>query len=391
VVLNSRGGATERSPFTRPQPMPGSSVAGGSRPAVGVPTRILPMPAAPQEDGEPFVPPAPRPPATVTAVEWESSGLQPRLILTVNGPINPHLQLMDGRWRLVVDLKGAAFETGVALPPVATPGVTGLRIGQFTPDTARVVVDLERPATWQLLPGGDGRVVIELNLSSPNTITLPPLPAPGRTRPTVSRTRPRPTKNWREVVVGLDAGHGGGDCGARGHGLEEATITLDVATRLKTLLENAGVQVRMTRTTQVKLPTATRTRFVQSPGIDVFMSIHCNAFKSAWRGLEVYYHGKAPCCREFASTVQETVAAALASSGLPNRGIRRDTNVYNSGFYVLRNSRVPAVLVEMAYITNPNDAALLRSADFRQQMAQALREGLLRYLGARDEEIIALR
>ncbi|WP_462331991.1 N-acetylmuramoyl-L-alanine amidase family protein [Schwartzia sp. (in: firmicutes)] len=185
----------------------------------------------------------------------------------------------------------------------------------------------------------------------------------------------------RHIVV--DPGHGGTDRGATGpSGLLEKDVTLEVSLKLRDILENSGAIVTLTREDDRDVwgPTATDSQELQArsdvgentPGTEVFLSVHCNAFSSASsHGTETYYYyGKSWLDELLAQNLQE---AMLEHNGLHDRGVKA------TRFYVLTHTSMPAALVELAFITNYEEEALLGDDAFQEEMAMALAEGLANY------------
>ena len=189
-----------------------------------------------------------------------------------------------------------------------------------------------------------------------------------------------PGLKGRTIVV--DPGHGGTDSGATGvGGIKEKDITLKVAKKVRDLLVASGAKVVMTREDDrdVYGPTATDSQELQArvnygsytPNVDVFVSIHCNAYTSASsNGTETYYYPK---------TWLDALLAQNLQEGMIRHGDRRDRGVHEARFYVCRHSLMPAALVELAFITNYVEGNLLADEDFQNEMAQGIAEGLANY------------
>lgn len=184
----------------------------------------------------------------------------------------------------------------------------------------------------------------------------------------------------RGTIV-IDPGHGGSDPGAISPltGLMEKTVTLDVGLRLQTLLQGQGWKVVMTRSDDRDLTyagspdreeLAARADLADAPGVDLFVSIHCNAnLNPACRGTSIHWYKAEDL--PLAMVLRDDLAQAL---GIPSNGTEQ------SPFYVVKHNKVPAVLIETAYITNGTDGALLGSPDFRQKLAEAIDGALNRYM-----------
>jgi N-acetylmuramoyl-L-alanine amidase len=211
----------------------------------------------------------------------------------------------------------------------------------------------------------------------------------------------------------IDPGHGGHDPGAKTSGLTEADLVLDVALRLEQLfLKRDGFEVVLTRRVDTFVPLEERTAIANREGADLFLSIHANASTNrAARGVETYFLNLAANPEAEAVAARENAASARSMSQLPdivkaialNNKIqesrdfasmvqaslaaqiqRTDRSVRNLGvkqapFMVLLGATMPSVLAEISFITNQQDASLLKTEKHRQQIAEALYAGVLRY------------
>ncbi len=171
----------------------------------------------------------------------------------------------------------------------------------------------------------------------------------------------------RTIVV--DAGHGGHDRGGVPYQrIGEKGMTLDVSLRLKRVLEARGYRVIMTRTSDVFIPLGTRVNIANSYRGATFVSVHFNSSRRAGaNGVETYYYRSDSAA--LAASIHRNVVAGAPTE---NRGIRR------RGFYVLRRTRVPSVLVECGFLTNPAEGRLAQSATYRQQLAERIARGIAR-------------
>ena len=200
--------------------------------------------------------------------------------------------------------------------------------------------------------------------------------------------------------VAVDPGHGGGDTGAVGElppgavtGLPpradaqgrpvllEKDVNLDIGLRLDGYLRGRGARTILTRTTDLAggdRPYTTETADLRArvdianeAGAQLFVSIHNNALSRTASGSETYhFYYSSPSARLLAQDVQAELVAAL---GLPDRGVK------SAGFYVLRHTVMPAVLVEGAFLTNPSEALLLADPNVRQRIAEAVGRGVERF------------
>ena len=183
-----------------------------------------------------------------------------------------------------------------------------------------------------------------------------------------------PRDRYDKIVV-LDPGHGGRDPGAVGNGLRESNINLDISNRLINLIQQNGyIKVYATRTTDVYVDLFERPRWANEIG-DIFISIHQNAAtNNRANGTETYYTPRPQdgelgfSSRQMAEIFQRNLIRDL---GLTNRGVK------SSRFVVLRNTVIPAALVEIGFVSNPGDASRLSSEDFRQRAAESLYRSIL--------------
>jgi N-acetylmuramoyl-L-alanine amidase len=169
------------------------------------------------------------------------------------------------------------------------------------------------------------------------------------------------------TTVVIDAGHGGYDRGGiPGQRVSEKDMTLDVAQRLKKVLSANGYRVVMTRDSDVFVPLGTRVAIANSYPGALFVSIHFNsANRSGAGGIETYFFSRDSL--PLASAIHYYVAGGAPSS---NRNVRR------RGYYVLRKTSVPAVLVECGFLTNPTEAAYAENASYRQKLAEEIAAGV---------------
>lgn len=204
---------------------------------------------------------------------------------------------------------------------------------------------------------------------SPSTIT-PVLTG----RVPSARNLPGVPKGRFRVVI--DPGHGGPDPGAVGiGGLRETDVVLDVGLQLAQLLQSRGVQVLLTRTSEVDVDLPPRVALANRSGADLFVSLHANALsmdRPDVNGIETFYY-QGGRSYELAISIQQQLMAV--SPGTPDRGARPGR------FFVIRRTVMPSVLTEMGFVTGEIDAPRLADARFRQRLAAALATGILTTLG----------
>lgn len=330
-------------------------------PAGGRPGRvtIITIAEGPARPGAPDREPAP--PATAWKLQARDADGQTRLHIESPVPFTHKVFTMTGPDRLVIDLAGAGsgVPAGVELGSAAVQRVrTGF---SANPPTGRVVCDLAAGlgCTRYRVEAGADRRSLEVRVW---TVDNP----------------------LQDRTIVLDPGHGGADPGATGPGgLREKDVNLDVAWKTAGLLRGEGVRVVMTRSGDERLGVtssqdlAARTRIANSSGADLFISIHSNASVSpASNGTSVYYHA-----HPVHNAENLKLARAVQASLVRNLG-RRNLGALSCNFYVLRNTNMPGVLVEMAFVSNPEEEQLLGQDWFRAQAAAAIVEGIRNYYGA---------
>jgi N-acetylmuramoyl-L-alanine amidase len=235
---------------------------------------------------------------------------------------------------------------------------------------------------------------------------------PARSPDAAFRSPPRPSAPppaaaVRRIVI--DAGHGGHDPGTSHYGLKEKYMALDIAKRLRANLEQAGFTVVMTRETDQFIPLSRRAEIANRLRADLFVSVHINANRSSRiNGIEVYY----PRSSVIASGAQWPPTVSPSEIGVPSLTVKqvlwdlvlRRTRTQSrrlahavcrsmrdglgapcrgtkpARFVVLREAWMPAVLVEVGYVTNREEARRLGNPDYRRAAADAIAEGILAYV-----------
>lgn len=181
------------------------------------------------------------------------------------------------------------------------------------------------------------------------------------------------------VKIFVDAGHGGYDPGAVGNGVIEQYVNLNVATRLAALLEVNGYEVKQYRTTPTEnvlsgksADLTNRAREANEWGADYFISIHTNSSPNpAANGFEAYIYRTGGEAQKLAESIVKSFVARLGS---------KDNGVRTANFAVLRQSRMPAVLLELGYLTNPTEALNLNSSAWQSAAAEAIYYGIYNYV-----------
>ena len=357
-----------------------------------------------------------------------------RVVLEVQGrPRYSAFQLYNP-FRLVIDLESDTLTADAAAPAEArpAPGVPAAAGVPKRPDIALANQPLAAPppspaATTPAPPAtspaaapaataatGVAPAAAPASASKPlDAARLPPAPPAATSRGNYSLARQLGLGVSRIVI---DAGHGGHDPGARGNGLTESEVVLDVALRLeKLLLDQPGFEVVLTRRTNEYIALEERTAIANREGADLFLSIHANASRQATaRGIETYFlnfatnpQAEEVAARENATSSQSmgTLPAILKAIALNNKlsesrelatmvqtsmmrrmvsnpAGARDLGVKQAPFVVLIGAQMPSVLAEISFLTNRVEASLLKQMTQRQRIAQALCDAILKYQGS---------
>ncbi|MNI20543.1 N-acetylmuramoyl-L-alanine amidase LytC precursor [compost metagenome] len=292
-----------------------------------------------------------------------------RLTIAMDGNSQPVVSKVTGPDRIVVDLPNATFSdvfgTGQVLSPdlngaIAVtdyPDVSGVRYSLYStnPYTVRFVIDLNQAKNYSVNVSGDVSklVVVDLNAASTNdTATLP-------------------GNSGRKLVV-LDAGHGAKDSGAVGvTGKYEKNFNLAVVLKAAALLKQENmVDVVLTRSDDTFLELKERAGMANNLKADLFISVHANSgSSSAASGSETYYQRAAS--KALANVMHKYLVQA---TGLSDRGVRY------GNFHVIRETTMPAVLLEVGYLSNKGDESLLFSEDLQNKVAAGIVAGIKEYL-----------
>lgn len=341
----------------------------------------------------------------ITAVRWydhESDANAPaqlRLVIDQTGPVTYNTFVLTNPSRMVIDLNGAWIHASMPRQlAVDNEMVRQIRINQNQKDIVRIVLDVKegmRTDEFRVftLPedpanGKPNRLVLDFGrLKSPAVAPAdpvtpqppPPPPAPPFPEPKVIKYFDEP--GLAKKVIVLDPGHGGSDCGAIGPTKTlEKNVTLAITQEVRKLLEKSGTKVYMTRTgdNDVYGPQATAAQELQARAdvantkdADLFVSIHINAFTNpSAGGTSTYYYPK---------TTGDIRLADMLQNGLSGQIKLQDRGEHPARFYVLKNTEMPAALVEVAFISNPNEEKLLNDNKFIKKAALGIYEGLAKY------------
>jgi len=360
----------------------------------------------------------------VAGAQLNTDAARTELVLSLSAPAEHSLFTLAHPDRIVVDVDGATLST--ALP--AGQGVIGdLRSGMHE-GSLRLVLDLTARATPRSFersgPTGP-ELVIDLYTAragaGPQRTVPPPASAVAVSpvsMPVGASDAPATPAHGREIVVAIDAGHGGRDPGAHGpHGALEKNATLAIALKLAALVDQQpGMKAVLTRDRDVLVPLRDRFQKARRAHADLFISIHCDASRDrSADGATVYVlsehgasteHAKAVADRENyeelvggvdlsdespqvrSVLVDMSQTAAMSDSfeagssvarQLAAMGAMHRNSVQQAGFMVLKAPDVPSMLVETNYITNARAAKLLMTPDYQARLAQAIATGVRQY------------
>jgi N-acetylmuramoyl-L-alanine amidase len=344
--------------------------------------------------------------ATVTGVTVQrvAGGVSVTIAVSGNATFEWH-RLREPDNRFWVDIQGAQLQ-GPPIEQNEPNPLLSMRVRQDDPTTVRVAISLSGPKSIEVSPSnnaldvevgdndvadaprsGGGSVGSVVAVSEPNATFVTPAPSDEYAQAQDSQDTswkfgPRaenvpqyvPT-NPRLIVI--DPGHGGSDRGTMHGGLEEAVLTLDMAKRLRDILLSRGWEVKLTHDTDtdVYAPNAdahqelqARADVANNAGARLFLSVHVNAYiNSGPYGTTCYI-----------SKPEDVAFARILETHLAADGTK-DDGVIKSHLYVTLHTRMPAALVETAFLTNPGDYALLASAAWRQKVAQEMADAIGQY------------
>ncbi|MDP2317943.1 MAG: N-acetylmuramoyl-L-alanine amidase [Acidobacteriota bacterium] len=384
-----------------------------------------------------------------------------RVTIELDREVTYREERIAGPARLFFDLKGVQLTPPLVDKVLTYPGdiVSKIRVGRHPDSTVRVVLDLEEVSRYSVFTlYNPYRLVIDAERAVRRTVAAPsaaapasiasepplavaPSPAqiarpaapPSPTLPSSpTSTAPVPLASpsaaaanvsggfsiARQLGLGvsrivIDPGHGGHDPGVLGRGLTEAALVLDVALRLeKLLLKEPGLEVVLTRRTDVYIPLEERTELANRESADMFLSIHANASRNAEaRGIETYYlsfasspeaeavaarensasnremhqlpdiikaitlNNKLDESRDLANMVQESLVTSLRKT---NKEVR-SRGVKKAPFVVLIGAAMPSVLAEISFVSNRQELALLKTNAYKQRIAESLFNAVMRY------------
>ncbi|MCF4997529.1 AMIN domain-containing protein [Pseudomonas syringae] len=355
-----------------------------------------------------------------------------RLVFDLTGPVQHSVFTLTAPDRLVIDINGATLGAPLNVATANTP-ITAMRSAQRTPSDLRVVIDLKKavtPKSFSLAPNAQygNRLVVDL-FDDPADAAPPPAPTPSvATLPAVPVTPTKPEiklppapAGKRDIIVVIDAGHGGEDPGASGsRGQREKDVVLQIARELQRQVNGMkGFRAELTRTGDYFIPLRGRTEIARKKGADLFVSIHADAAPStAAFGASVFALSDRGATSETARWLADSenrsdliggagnvslddkdrmlagvlldlsMTASLTSSlnvgqkVLSNIGRvtpLHKQRVEQAGFMVLKSPDIPSILVETGFISNANEASKLAASSHQQALARSISSGVRQF------------
>ncbi len=346
-------------------------------------------------------------PANLLGVHFAPVGGHAALIFDFSGPVEHRIFTLGSPNRIVIDVDNARLATAL---PAGQGVVKDLRSGIHDQTGLRLVLDLNA----RVIP----RSLLRTSATGTQLIVVLYANAISTDRKPVLTAATAVPKTGRDIVVAIDAGHGGIDSGARGrHGVMEKTITLQIARRLAALVaKQPGFKPFLTRDGDYYLTLRQRIDRARAAHADIFISIHCDAARDHYAdGATVYALSMHGASSEHARLLAErendsdllggvslsdkssmlasvlldlsqtaTIGASLDVGGrvaqrLSRLGPMHRDNVQQAAFVVLKSPDIPSILVETDYITNPQEERLLKTSSYQQKIAAALLGGVVNY------------
>jgi len=302
-------------------------------------------------------------PGKALSLEVKETNGKTSAVIKADAPFDYTSFPLSGPDRLVVDLKGVAIGDLPDKTSVNSKTVSQVRAGYYqkNPDITRLVFELKGGAQYVASLSGDRKVL------------------------TVQTYIPDISGSYKGKVITVDAGHGGPDPGAMGaNGTKEKDVTLDIARRTAKLLEARGAKVVMARSGDYEVGLYERTDKANYARADIFVSIHINAHPDRnFGGTTTYiYRSNGDPSRTARIRESDRLARHVQNELLKTLGLR-DVGVRSANFAVLRTSNMPAILVEVAFISNAAEEKMMSTDDFRNKAAEAVVKGIGLYFSER--------
>lgn len=271
--------------------------------------------------------------------------------------------------RLVVDIPNAKFVSGEETIYVNNGGIKAIRVGVDSERT-RVVIDMDKMVNYGFGKDGNNIIIYAKSTMAVSTPSPSPTPSPSNSI-------------YNKNLIAIDAGHGGYDPGAQGtlngQTVNESDINLQITFKVKEILESKGYSVLLTRSDDTYKTLTERPDLANKQGAALFVSIHINSVDNAptAHGTEVYYaESNNETTHNVTSNIlaQNILECMLESMGSYNRGVKTAEHA------VTKRSEMPACLVEVGFITNPEEVANMTNSDYQYKTAQGIVNGIIKTL-----------
>ena len=369
--------------------------------------------------------------ASLRSVTIDSTGSEVSVLLSLSKELKPRIFRLQNPDRLVIDLPATTADRRLPLPQAVAP-IRKLRLGHQAAESLRLVLELQPGAwprySWDGSIGGDSyRLRIGASPLSNNVrpadaavesaAAAAPVAPPA---PVAVRAAHAPGSADRDLVIAIDAGHGGTDPGASGRdGTLEKRVTLAIARALaERVNREPGLRAVLTRSDDVFVPLRERMERAQAAGAHLFVSIHADAVRDRdIEGSSVYVLSDRGASSEAARMLADrenaadlkgvtladknpslasvlldlsqsaslgssAEAAAQVLTALDQVGAVRKQQVQHAAFVVLKSPAIPSMLIETAYISNPAEERKLRNPDYQRRLADAIFSGVAGYFRA---------
>ena len=357
--------------------------------------------------------------AEVQAVRLAASGTGTRVVLDLSAPVKHKVFLLDAPGRVVLDVSRASLKHKTLPKPEGV--VTTLRSGKLPNNGVRLVFEVQGPIEYEVstaAPAGDAGHRLILDITAPGGATsVSVTPAPP-VQPVAIRPRHAPSDSGRDIVIAIDAGHGGVDPGASGkRGTREKDVVLEIARALAARVNREpGMKAVLTRDGDYFISLRERNLRARRAKADLFVSIHADAIANPdVSGSSVYVLSERGASSEAARWLAErenaadlkggitlddkdvalanvlldlsqtaSIAASMVAAdnvlkALDGIGEVRKPRVQQAGFVVLKSPDIPSMLVETAFISNREDERKLSQPAHRAKLANAIFAGIEQY------------
>lgn len=350
--------------------------------------------------------------STIDGIRLSQSATDTRLVFDLSDKVKFYSFILHNPERLVIDFQRTSQPKALVLPNLSNSLINNIRYATRDNNTLRVVLDLNQPTQHKshlLAPSNDRshRLVVDFN-NVAKTTTKNKTTTPKITKPILQR----------DIVIAIDAGHGGNDAGATGRkGTKEKDIVLAIAIRLAKLVDDeVGMRAYLVRDNDTFVSLRQRKDRARAQKADMFISIHADAFhNSKAKGASVYVLSERGASSEAAQMLADKENAAdlvggisledkddlLVSvlldlsqtasleaslevantvlSGLKRVGHTHKKRVGSASFVVLKSPDIPSILIETAFISNPAEERKLNTASHQKKLARAMMSGIRNY------------